>query len=75
MGAIAQHYGLEDAAVLALGAGVDVLLIAQNSDKVDDRAAERVVAAITRAIAAGTLSESRVREAVARVDTLRAKLK
>lgn len=75
MGAIAQHYGLEDAAVLALGAGVDVLLIAQNTGRVDDRAAERVVAAITRAIAQGTLPESRVREAVARVDTLRAKLK
>ncbi|HTG11423.1 MAG TPA: glycoside hydrolase family 3 N-terminal domain-containing protein, partial [Candidatus Eisenbacteria bacterium] len=38
MGAIAQHYGLEDAAVLALGAGVDVLLIAQNTGRVDDRA-------------------------------------
>jgi beta-N-acetylhexosaminidase len=75
MGAIAQHYGLEDAAVLALGAGVDVLLIAQNSDQVDDRAAERVVAAITRAIAQGTLSESRIRQAVARVDALRAKLR
>jgi beta-glucosidase-like glycosyl hydrolase len=60
--------------VLALSAGVDVLLIAQNSDKQDNRAAERVIAAITRAIAAGTLSESRVREAVARVDALRAKL-
>lgn len=74
MGAIAKHYGLEEAAVLALGAGVDVLLIAQNTTRHDDRAAERVVAAITRAIAAGTLSEARVREAVARVDTLRAKL-
>jgi beta-N-acetylhexosaminidase len=74
MGAIAQHYGLEDAAVLALGAGVDVLLIAQNTDKVDDRAAERVIAAITRAIAAGALTESRIREAVTRVDALRAKL-
>jgi len=74
MGAIAQHYGLEEAAVLALGAGVDVLLIAQNTDRVDDRAAERVVAAITRAVAAGTLSESRIREAVTRVDTLRARL-
>jgi len=41
---------------------------------VDDRAAERVVAAITRAVAAGTLSESRIREAVTRVDTLRARL-
>jgi beta-N-acetylhexosaminidase len=75
MGAIAQHYGLDDAAVLALGAGVDVLLIAQNTTRHDDRAAERVIAAVTRAIAAGTLSESRVREAVARVDTLRARLK
>jgi beta-glucosidase-like glycosyl hydrolase len=74
MGAIAKHYGLEEAAVLALGAGVDVLLIAQNTTRHDDRAAERVVGAITRAIAAGTLSEARVREAVARVDTLRAKL-
>jgi hypothetical protein len=53
---------------------VDVLLIAQNTTRHDDRAAERVVGAITRAIAAGTLSEARVREAVARVDTLRAKL-
>jgi beta-N-acetylhexosaminidase len=75
MGAIAQHYGLEDAAVLALGAGVDVLLIGQNTIRQDDRAAERVIAAITRALTAGTLSESRVREAVARVDALRAKLK
>jgi beta-N-acetylhexosaminidase len=74
MGAIAKHYGLEEAAVLALGAGVDVLLIAQNTTRHDDRAAERVVAAITRAIAAGTLPESRIREAVTRVDTLRAKL-
>jgi beta-N-acetylhexosaminidase len=74
MGAIAQHYGLEHAAVEALRAGVDVLLIAQNTDRGDDRAAERVVAAITRAIADGTLSESRVRDAVAHVDTLRTHL-
>jgi beta-N-acetylhexosaminidase len=75
MGAISQHYGLEEAAVQALRAGVDVLLIAQNTDRVNDRAAERVVAAITRAIAQGTLTESRVREAVARIDTLRSRLR
>lgn len=74
MGAIAQHYGLEDAAVRALGAGVDVLLISQNMGRVDDRAAERVVAAITRAIAEGRLGESTVTAAVARVDALRARL-
>lgn len=75
MGAIAQHYGLEAAAVLALHAGVDVLLISQNMGRVDDRAAERVVAAITRAIAAGRLSESAILRAVARVDALRARLR
>jgi beta-N-acetylhexosaminidase len=75
MGAIAQQYGLEDAAVLALGAGVDVLLISQNTGRVDDRAAERVVGAITRAIAEGRLSESAVTAAVHRVDALRARLK
>ena len=75
MGAIAQHYGLEDAAVLALGAGVDVLLISQNTGRIDDRAAERVVAAITRAIAEGKLSESTVTDAVKRVDALRARLR
>lgn len=75
MGAIAQHYGLEDAAVRALGAGVDVLLISQNTGRVDDRAAERVVAAITRAIAEGKLSETAVTAAVHRVDLLRARLR
>ena len=75
MGAIAQHYGLEEAAVLALGAGVDVLLISQNTGRIEDRAAERVIAAITGAIAQGRLSESTVRAAVARVDALRARLR
>jgi len=75
MGAIAQHYGLEDAAVRALDAGVDVLLISQNMGRVDDRAAERVVAAITRAIADGRLRESAITAAVSRVDTLRARLR
>jgi beta-N-acetylhexosaminidase len=75
MGAIAQHYGLEDAAVLALGAGVDVLLISQNTGRVDDRAAERVVVAITGAIADGRLSEAAVTTAVHRVDLLRARLR
>jgi beta-N-acetylhexosaminidase len=75
MGAIAQHYGLEEAAVLALGAGVDVLVISQDTGRIDDRAAERVVAAVTRAIAEGRLSESTVQAAVARVDALRTRLR
>jgi len=75
MGAIAQHYGLDEASVLALNAGVDVLLVSQNTGRIDDRAAERVVAAVTRAIADGRLSESTVQAAVARVDALRVRLR
>jgi len=75
MGAIARHYVLEEAAVLALGAGVDVLLISQDAGPIDDHAADRVVAAITRAISAGMLGESAVTRAVARVDALRARLR
>jgi beta-N-acetylhexosaminidase len=75
MGAIAQHYGLEEASVLALNAGVDVLLVSQNTGRIDDRAAERVVAAVTRAIAEGRLSESTVQAAVAHVDALRVRLR
>ena len=73
MGAIEQHYGLEDAAVLALGAGVDVLLI--GDDRLPDgRSAARVaVGALQRALEEGRLDPRAVTAALARVDTLRAR--
>jgi len=74
MGAIIRHYGLEDAAVKALGAGVDVLLIAQNTRRGEPRAAERVVAAVHRALTDGWLSRSRVVAALDHVKALRARL-
>jgi beta-N-acetylhexosaminidase len=74
MGAIAQHYGLEEAAVLALGAGVDVLLISQNALGAGPGAAERVVAAVERALAEGRLSRRALAAATARVDALRTRL-
>jgi beta-N-acetylhexosaminidase len=74
MGAIIKQYGLEDAAVMALGAGVDVLLVSHNTGRIEDRAAQRVVMAVERAMAEGKLSPSRVAEALAHVDALRARL-
>jgi len=74
MGAIIHHYGLEEAAVKALNAGVDVLLIAQNSEHGEARAAERVVGAVHRALAEGWLSRSRVVAALDHVRKLRARL-
>ena len=53
MVAIEQHYGLDDATVLAVGAGVDVLLIADDR-LADGRSAARVaVDALRRALEEG----------------------
>jgi beta-N-acetylhexosaminidase len=73
MGAIEQHYGLDEAAVLALNAGVDVLLIAD--DRLPDgRSAARVaVESLRRALEDGRLAPEAVGEALARVDALRAR--
>ncbi len=71
MGAIEQHYGLADAAVLALEAGVDLLLIAD--DRLPDgRSAAAVArAAIRAALAEGRLGPGRVVDALARVAALK----
>jgi beta-N-acetylhexosaminidase len=74
MGAIDQHYGLGEAAVLALRAGVDVLLIAD--DRLPDGRSATAVAlgAVRRAVADGRLSVERVTSALARVGQLKARL-
>jgi beta-N-acetylhexosaminidase len=74
MGAIIKHYGLEEAAIKALAAGVDVLLVSQNTKKGEAFAAERIVAAIHRAVADGGLSRSRVSSALEHVRALRSRL-
>src|SRR5207245_10213258 len=67
MGAIRQRYGVEEAAVLALQATVDVLLVSQNQGGYEQSAAERVVAAIHRALKEGRLSPKALAAALARV--------
>jgi beta-N-acetylhexosaminidase len=74
MGAIEQHYGLEAAAVLALAAGDDLLVIAD--DRLPDGRSATVVAlaAIRHALEQGRLAPSIIEGALARVDALRARL-
>ena len=71
MGAIEQHYGLDEAAVLALNAGVDVLLIAD--DRLPEGRSGASVArdAIARALQGGRLAPETVEAALARVDAFR----
>jgi len=74
MAAIQQHYGIERAVVLALGAGVDVLLIAEDRLPDGSSAAELALGAIRRALAAGDLEIDRIEAALARRETFRARV-
>jgi beta-N-acetylhexosaminidase len=74
MGAVTQRYGLDEAVVLALRAGVDVLLVSQNTVRREPRAAERAVSAVRQALADGRLSRAAVRAALDRVQAFRARV-
>jgi beta-N-acetylhexosaminidase len=71
MGAIEGRYGIERAAVLALDAGVDVALIADDRLADGRSAAEVALGAVRHAVGAGQLSIDRVSEALARVRALK----
>jgi beta-N-acetylhexosaminidase len=70
MGAIEKHYGLAEAAVLALQAGVDLLLIADDRLADDQSASVVALGAIRRALLEGRLDPDRVAEALRRIGVL-----
>jgi beta-N-acetylhexosaminidase len=74
MGAIEKHYGLEDAAVRTVRAGVDLVLVADDRLPDGTSAADVVGRALARAIRCGRLRPERVEQALARVAALRARL-
>jgi beta-N-acetylhexosaminidase len=73
MGAIEQHYGLADAAVEALAAGVDFLLVADDRLPDGGSATRVALGAIERALATGALDADRVASALERVATFKAR--
>jgi beta-N-acetylhexosaminidase len=74
MGAIEQHYGLDEAAVLALGAGADMLLIADDRLPDGRSAAGLALAALRHALAEGRLDLERVAAALRHVEALRERI-
>jgi beta-N-acetylhexosaminidase len=74
MGAIEQHYGLDEAAVLALAAGVDLLLIADDRLPDGRSAAAVAIAAVHRALTDGRLHPTTIESALTRIATLRSRL-
>jgi beta-N-acetylhexosaminidase len=74
MGAIEQHYGLDDAAVRTVRAGVDVVLIADDRLPDGTAASEVALDALRRAVRCGCLDAGRVEEALGRRARLRQRL-
>jgi beta-N-acetylhexosaminidase len=68
-GAITSAFGLEEAVALALGAGNDLLLFA-NQQSFDPDIATRVLDIVEGLVQGGTVPEARIDEAVARVARL-----
>jgi beta-N-acetylhexosaminidase len=71
MGAIRDAVGYEEAVALAIEAGIDLLLIA-NQLVYEPEIVNDTIAIVERHVRDGRLSEARIRESVARVDRLRA---
>ncbi|MBI4591061.1 MAG: hypothetical protein HY725_19720 [Candidatus Rokubacteria bacterium] len=64
---MASRYGIGEAAVLALRAGVDLLLLSHNTPAQDRAATDRVVHAVREALAEGRLTPEAVETALDRV--------
>src|SRR5207249_6925109 len=74
MRAIEQRWGLETAAVTALAAGADILLIANDRLPDGGSAARAALATIQQRLVSGRLDPERVEAALARVRALKARL-
>jgi beta-N-acetylhexosaminidase len=74
MGAIEKHYGLADAAVRAVRAGEDVVLVADDRLPGGGSAADAVMAGLGTAVRKGHIPARRVEEALVRIEAMRARL-
>ncbi|ABA88567.1 glycoside hydrolase, putative [Syntrophotalea carbinolica DSM 2380] len=71
MGAIADQYRLEDAVEKALNAGVDILLLADNSPDTTSR----MIAIMQKLIDSGRVTRKRIVQALKRIDDLKSHLR
>ena len=71
MGAIVAEYGPEDAAIAAVQAGVDIILLANQQGVYDMQRVHQVRDALLQAVAAGVLTEERIYQSAERVLALK----
>lgn len=68
MGAIADHFGTSQAAVKAIQAGADIVLVCHQLD-----VQEKTIAAVKQAVKSGQIDEERIDQSVKRILKLKAK--
>ncbi len=74
MGAIVEHYSLSEALLLALNAGVDMVVMGNNAKVFEADLVSRTHAIIMELVRSGRLSEGRIDEAYRRVMRLKGRL-
>jgi beta-N-acetylhexosaminidase len=73
MGAIRDRYSIEQAAVMAVEAGSDLLIVANNKNP-DPMIADRMIQAIADAVASGRIPQQRIEAAYQRILAAKRKL-
>ncbi len=73
MGAIVDHYNLDQVVELAINAGVDILLYGNNVSY-DDKVGNKVKDTILKLVASGKISRQRLEESYTRIRNLKAKI-
>ena len=71
MQAISQFYGIDQAAELAVNAGVDILLYNKNLDSTGHSLARRIVDLIESRVEAGAIAQERIDESFVRIMSLK----
>lgn len=75
MHAITKHYPLEDAVLLAINAGVDIMIFSNNISGSDQRTADKVHAIIRQLVEDKKVSTARIDESYRRIMKLKQSLK
>jgi len=73
MGAIVDNYGFDEALIKAIQAGCDLLIISNNGNEYNEKAAEEAMEIIFQAVKKGELSEERINESYERIQELKKK--
>lgn len=71
MGAIADHFGFEDAILKSINAGCDLLIFSNNNREYVENITEKVVNVIKKAVEDGQIQEQRINEAYNKIKKIK----